>query len=91
MFTDMIRNKITLCKWYALLVLGLPPRSWVEKELVVALGTGCYGAGQHGPYTVPRGSLVACNEKARMMRASSEGMMGSHPSELLIHQPTTTR
>ena len=54
-------------------------------------GTGGYGGGPHGPYTVPRGSLVACNEKARMMRASSEGMMGSHPSELLIHQPKQTR
>ena len=54
-------------------------------------GTGGYGVGQHGPYTVPRGPLVACNEKARMMRASSEGMMGSEPSGLLIHQPTQTR
>lgn len=54
-------------------------------------GTGCYCVGQHGPYTVPRGSLVACNEKARMMRASSEGLIGLRPSKLLIHQPKQTR
>lgn len=54
-------------------------------------GTGCYCVGQHGPYTVRSWPLVACNEKARMMRASSEGMMGSAPSRLLIHQPKQTR
>lgn len=54
-------------------------------------GTGCYCVGQHGSYTVPRWPLGACNEKARMMRASSEGMMGLQPSGLLIHQPKQTR
>lgn len=70
---------------------GLTPRSWIEKGLVVALGTGCYGVGQHGSYTVPRWPLGACNEKARMMRASSEGLIGLRPSKLLIHQPKQTR
>lgn len=36
-------------------------------------------------------ALGASNEKARMMRASSEGVMGSEPSKLLIYQPKSTR
>ncbi len=71
-----------------------PPLSAGQVVLTVGLAvlaqTVTVG-GPDGPYTVPRGPLVACNEKARMRRASSEGMMGSHPSELLIHQPTATR